>query len=136
MSETKLIIDGARLDEVLRSPAGIIGVWLIERCQVVQTAARHQAPEKTGCLKGSIVKRFEETATGLQMRIQSDTAPCDPRHESYGLYVHEGTGPHNIPGAFGIPAPFGVGGRFDGMFHPGHPQPNRFLSDNLPLVLQ
>ena len=33
--------------------------------------------------------------------------------------LEEGSGPHDIPGAFGIPAPFGVGGRFDGKFHPG-----------------
>jgi len=33
--------------------------------------------------------------------------------------VASGTQPHNIPGAFGYKPPFGVGGRFAGLFHPG-----------------
>jgi hypothetical protein len=34
-------------------------------------------------------------------------------------WVESDTQPHNIPGAFGRPAPFGEGGRFSGYFHPG-----------------
>lgn len=133
MSDVKLIIDGAKLAELLRSPSGPVGVYLIERATVVQQAAKQQAPRVTGCLEDSIVKRFEETPEGLAVRIVSDTTPCSPSRTGYSLYVHEGTGPHNIPGAFGIPAPFGVGGRFGGMFHPGN-RPNRFLADNLRLI--
>jgi hypothetical protein len=41
------------------------------------------------------------------------------------LLVH-GTPPHNIPGAFGFPPPFGTVGKYDGMFHPGT-RPNDFV---------
>jgi len=40
-------------------------------------------------------------------------------------WVQDGTAAHNIPGAFGIPPPFGTSGRFDGRFHPGT-KPNPF----------
>lgn len=78
---------------------------------------------------------MESDGVELAVRITADTTPCSPTRTSYALFIHEGTAPHNIPGAFGIPAPFGVGGQFDGFFHPGHPEANRFLSDNLPLAL-
>lgn len=130
MDDVKLIIDGAKLAELLRSPTGPVGVWLIERAELVKTAAQELAPVDTGCLRDSIVKRFAEDPTGLSVIIASDTSPCSPTHESYSLVVHEGSAPHDIPGAFGIPAPFGVGGRFDGMFHPGH-APVPFLRDAL-----
>ncbi len=132
----KLIIDGAAMAELLRSPSGPVGRHLIERSTMVQMAARRQAPRRTGCLQDSIVKRAEMYGDELAIRIQSDTTSCSPSRTSYSLFVHEGTQPHDIPGAFGIPAPFGVGGRFDGKFHPGHPAPNRFLSDNLHLATE
>jgi hypothetical protein len=106
----------------------------MERATVVQTAARQQAPIRTGCLRESIVKRVEKIGDEVAVRIVSDTTPCSASRTSYSLFVHEGTGPHDIPGAFGIPVPFGVGGRFDGKFHPGT-KANRFLADNLHLAL-
>src|SRR5689334_7592171 len=37
------------------------------------------------------------------------------------LYYVYGTVPHDIPGAWGRPLPFGIGGRFgDNKFHPGN----------------
>lgn len=119
--------------ELLHSPAGPIARHLIERATKVQMAARAQAPRRTGCLQESIVKRVETHGGEIAIRIVSDTTPCSPSRTSYSLYVHEGTVPHDIPGAFGIPSPFGIGGRFDGKFHPGT-APNRFLTDNLHLA--
>jgi hypothetical protein len=114
-----LIIDGAALEEILQSPAGPVGVFMLERGELVKNAARGLAPVDTGCLRDSIVKRFADTGGGLSVLIQSDTSPCSPTHESYSLFVHEGTVAHNIPNAFGYGPDFGIGGRFGGMFHPG-----------------
>jgi hypothetical protein len=136
MSDVKLVVDGARMEELLRSPTGPVGRMLIERATRVQMAARQQAPERTGCLRSSIVKRYEDQPDGLAVRIVADTTPCSPRRTSYALFIHEGTRPHNIPNAFGYGSTFGIGGRFDELFHPGHPQPNRFLSDNLHLAVE
>jgi hypothetical protein len=132
-ADFRLIMDGAALAYLLRSPAGPVGRFLTERATVVQAAAKQQAPRRTGCLQDSIVKRFESDGDQMAIRIVSDTSPCSPEHKSYSLFVHEGTAPHDIPGAFGIPAPFGVGGRFGGKFHPGHGA-NRFLADSLHLA--
>lgn len=129
----KLIIDGAKMAELLRSPSGPVGRHLIERATRVQSAAKQQAPRRTGCLQDSIVKRAETLGVELAIRIQSDTTPCSPKRISYSLFVHNGTEPHDIPGAWGHPLPFGIGGRFAGKFHPGT-GPNRFLSDNLHLA--
>lgn len=44
-------------------------------------------------------------------------------------FLEEGTKPHDIPGAFGYPLPFGVGGRFGGKFHPGSAKHKGFISN-------
>lgn len=134
--EFKLIIDGAALAALLRSPAGPVGRHLIERATVVQAAARQMiAPHnRTGCLEGSLVKRSETLDGELAIRIQSDTTSCSASRTSYSLYVHDGTTPHDIPGAFGLPAPFGIGGQFDGKFHPGTTAVP-FLRDTLDLAV-
>lgn len=43
--------------------------------------------------------------------------------------LEEGSKPHDIPGAFGKPNPFGIGGRFDGRFHPGSGKHAGFIKD-------
>lgn len=132
---TRLILDGAAMAELLRSPSGPVGRHLIERATVVQAGARQiLAPHrKTGCLEDSLVKRAETVAGELAIRLVSDTTSCSERRESYSLVVHNGSVAHDIPGAFGIPAPFGIGGRFDGKFHPGT-KAVPFLRDALPLA--
>lgn len=131
--EFKIVWDGAAMAELLRSPAGPIGRDMIIRSTRVQTRARQIiAPHRrSGCLDGSIVKRAETLDGELAIRIQSDTTSCSESRTSYGLFVHNGTDPHDIPGAFGIPAPFGIGGQFGGHFHPGT-KPIPFLRDALP----
>ena len=97
MSDVKIVWDGARLAELLRSPTGPVGVHLISRGEVVKQAARAKAPVKTGCLQGSIEKRVEENpATGFLIRIVSDTTPCSPERKSYSLFVHNGTKEHVV----------------------------------------
>ncbi|MGO9960471.1 MAG: hypothetical protein ACLP50_31605, partial [Solirubrobacteraceae bacterium] len=112
----KLIIDGAALAEILHSPSGPVGRDLIVRATRVQMRARQilGPHRKTGCLEDSLVKRAETFGGELAIRIQSDTTSCSERRESYSLFVHEGTPAHDIPGAFGYPPPFGIGGRFEG----------------------
>lgn len=135
MADVKLVLDGARMAVLLRSPTGPAGRHVIERAEIVKQAAKSRARRRTGCLQDSIVKRVEENpASGFVVRIVSDTTPCSPERKSYSLFVHEGTKPHDIPGAFGYPAPFGIGGRFDGKFHPGG-RANPFLRDALPLAI-
>src|ERR1700733_1856102 len=69
----KLMIDGAARADILHAPAVIVGRMLIERSTRVQMAAKAQAPRRTGCLQGSIVKRAESLGDELAIRIQSDT---------------------------------------------------------------
>lgn len=47
----------------------------------------------------------------------------------YVEYLEEGTAPHDIPRAFGRALPFGIGGRFDGKFHPGSTKHKGFIKD-------
>lgn len=47
----------------------------------------------------------------------------------YAPSLEDGSRPHDIPHAFGEPLPFGIGGRFDGKFHPGSKKHMGFISD-------
>lgn len=87
-------------------------------------------PYKTGKLKFHATFGTMWTPTCYRIHFDSTVAP-------YVEYLEEGTGPHNIPNAFGFASPgrkvrlkngqikyipipnFGIGGRFNGMFHPG-----------------
>ena len=130
MSDVKIIWDGAVLEEIMHGPFGIIGTWMFGRSEIVKRAAVLQCNKKTGRLSRGILKRpVEATAGGLEMRIIA-TAKDPKTGVDYAAYVHEGTAPHDIPNAFGWGETFGIGGRFDGKFHPGY-KGNKFLSDNL-----
>lgn len=78
-------------------------------------------PYKTGRLK------FHATSGGMysddtyRIHFSGTVAP-------YVEYLEEGTSPHDIPRAFGRPLPFGIGGRFDGKFHPGSTKHKGFIS--------
>ena len=126
----KLIMDGATMHELLASPSGPLGLFMLERGEIAKTLAKGNVQDMTeahsGCLQASIVKRFATDGPLLSVIIQSDTSPCSPDHRSYSLMVHEGTRAHNIPNAFGWGPTFGIGGRFDGLFHPGT-SPRPFL---------
>lgn len=62
--------------------------------------------------RGPVVRTLTITGhSAYSVKVSTDD-PIAP-------YVEWNTRPHNIPGAFGRPYPFGIGGRFKGLFHPG-----------------
>ena len=77
-------------------------------------------PYKTGKLKFHATIGSMFTPTCYRIHFASTVAP-------YVEYLEEGTGPHNIPRAFGRPLPFGTSGRFNGMFHPGSTKHKDFI---------
>lgn len=79
-------------------------------------------PYKTGNLKFNATQGAMYDATTFRIHFDSSVAP-------YVEYLEEGTDPHDIPHAFGRPLPFGIGGRFDGKFHPGSRKHQGFIKD-------
>lgn len=145
---TKVVLDGAKMAAVMHGPTGPVARHLIERAEQFKQKARQQARghygtnPRSGCLENSIVKRVEfGGAHGIEIRVVSDTSPCSPTHESYSLFVHEGTKPHLIEGnpllAFHWDhGPDGPGTYFfQRVNHPGT-KPNRFFTDNLPMFVR
>ena len=80
-------------------------------------------PYMTGNLKFNATSGVLLNPNTYLIRFDSTVAP-------YVQYLEEGTGPHDIPGAFGRPLPFGIGGQFDGKFHPGSTKHKGFISNN------
>ena len=143
MAEVKLVVDGARMAELLRGPSGPVFRHLAERATVVQMAARAKAPRRTGCLQASIVKRVEENPiSGFAIRIVADTRPCSPKRISYALFVEEGTKPHEIKakgdGVLAFHWDHGPNGPglyfFKSVQHPGT-KGVHFMRDALPLAV-
>ena len=65
----KLIIDGLAVENMLHSPDGLIGRYMIGKSQVVQNAAIRDCPKRTGRLSESIVKRFYDSDEGFTVVI-------------------------------------------------------------------
>ena len=78
-------------------------------------------PYKTGRLKNEATSGQMYMDNVYRIHFSSLVAP-------YVEYLEEGTRPHDIPGAFGKKLPFGIGGRFDGKFHPGSTKHKGFIS--------
>jgi len=140
-----LVIDGAVVAQMLRSPTGPVGRMLIERATRFQMAAKRQlAPHrKSGCLEDTITKRWEHIGGELAIRVVADSSPCSPTRQSYSLFVHEGTEPHTIYAKSpDKPLTFywALGPRGAGVYsfakveHPGT-APIAFFRDNLPLLV-
>ena len=53
----------------------------------------------------------------------------DSKIAPYVEALEEGSKPHDIPGAFGRDFPFGLGGKFNGKFHPGSTKHKGFIKD-------
>lgn len=79
-------------------------------------------PYQSGHLKFDATKGAPLDNTTYRIHFDSSVAPYIP-------YLEEGTDPHDIPRAFGRPLPFGIGGRFDGKFHPGSRKHVGFIKD-------
>lgn len=138
MPDVQVILDGAVMAEILRGPAGPVARHVIERATVVQARAKELAPVRTGCLRSSIVKRYEHVDGEFAVRIQSDTTSCSPERKSYSLYIHEGTRPHVIrPRKPGGVLRFEMHGEVVFARHVNHPgtRANPFLRDALPLAV-
>lgn len=88
----RLIIDGQRMEELLRSPQGPVFRHLIRVGDKVIVVAKANIKEKTGRdgkLSRSIVKRNFEGPTGPGVAVIAG-AGLNPQ---YASYYHEGNGP-------------------------------------------
>ncbi|MDE1904834.1 MAG: hypothetical protein KGH75_00095 [Rhodospirillales bacterium] len=146
----RLIIDGARMAELLRGPKGAVFSSLTRRGDMLIHLAQTQilTTKKTrddeARLEASIVKRMSESETGLVCTVIAG-AGLSP---NYAYWVHEGNGP---PGGriYATNHKFLVFEGRDGseVFVSNAPtrnrpqggvatsKPNRYLSDNLPKVM-
>lgn len=79
-------------------------------------------PYKTGKLKFEATQGRMYESNTYRIHFDSSIAP-------YVQYLEEGTEPHDIPRAFGKPLPFGIGGRFNGKFHPGSKKHVGFIKE-------
>ena len=79
-------------------------------------------PYKTGNLKFNATSGRMISQDTYLIHFDSTIAP-------YVAALEEGSSPHDIPGAFGRDYPFGIGGRFDGKFHPGSTKHKGFISE-------
>ena len=93
-------------------------------------------PYKTGHLRDDATSGDMFNSTTYLIKFDGDIAP-------YIEYLEEGTKPHDIPFAFigkgnwkwwypfgdGVPFLFGMGGRFNGKFHPGSTKHKNFIKD-------
>lgn len=93
-------------------------------------------PYKTGHLRDDATSGDMFNSTTYLIKFDGDVAP-------YIEYLEEGTKPHDIPFAFigkgnwkwwypfgdGVPFLFGMGGRFNGKFHPGSTKHKNFIKD-------
>lgn len=79
-------------------------------------------PYKTGNLK------FNATS-GRMISDKTYLIHFDGTIAPYVAALENGSTPHDIPGAFGKDFPFGIGGKFDGKFHPGSKKHQGFISN-------
>lgn len=93
-----------------------------ETAQDIWADTVNEANYRTGNFITSItidpVKTENNTVSTV---IGSDLMVTSKAGNSYnlGYLLEHGTNPHDIPNAFGYGEWFGIGGRFDGKFHPG-----------------
>lgn len=82
-------------------------------------------PYDTGNLSRNVKATTRTTKSGIEeIRITLSGAKSKV---PYAVYLEEGTSPHDIPNAFGRGEMFGIGGRFDGKFHPGSTKHKNFI---------
>lgn len=79
-------------------------------------------PYKTGNLKFNATSGRMISQNTYLIHFDGTIAP-------YVAALENGSTPHDIPGAFGRDYPFGIGGRFDGKFHPGSTKHKGFISE-------
>lgn len=137
--EVKFVMDNNALDGLLRGPNGAVYVDMLRRCEILQNAARMQIPYgfgdsgPSGHLKDSIVKRIYGSPSGEEL-VAVWVGSEHPR----AMLHHEGTQPHTIEATNNKPMVFEIDGIKVFAMTVNHPgtQPNRYLTDNLPLIAQ
>ena len=105
-----------RIEPTMKFPLEQVGNRVTE---VIKSASWF--PYKTGKLKYHATSGQMYFDDVYRIHFSGAVAP-------YVEYLEEGTSPHDIPRAFGKPIPFGIGGRFDGKFHPGSTKHKGFIS--------
>lgn len=95
-------------------------------------------PYKSGHLRDDATSGDMVTNTTYLIKFNGGSAPGGA---PYLQYLEEGTTAHDIPNAFGWgdkkrnpytkEFPFGVGGRFNGFFHPGSTKHYHFIQDKV-----
>ena len=84
-------------------------------------------PVKTGFMRDCATYCYQMpslfNSSTACLKFDSAIAPYIP-------FLEEGTKEHNIPNAFGNGPFFGIGGRFNGKFHPGSKNHVGFISIN------
>ena len=104
-----------------------------EKC-LARTKQDSAFPFRTGTLKNKATNGFLVNQNTYCINFSSTIAP-------YVVYLQEGTRPHDIPFAFvgkgnwvwwypykdGVPFLMGMGGRFNGKFHPGSTKHKGFI---------
>jgi hypothetical protein len=121
--------DPGEWDRYFDNPVGPVGRHLSRRGTAISAAAKAQVGVRTGALRASIHMRHFRDPRGQYVRVGSDLP--------YAYDHHEGTKPHLIRPTRAEKLRFvskGVLVMTHLVRHPGTP-PNRFLSDNLHLVL-
>lgn len=83
MSDYKLVLDQAALNDALRGPNGVVWRATVNACQQVKNAARAFAPVNQGGLRASI---------DYEIRQENGPAGYVGSGLKYAVYVHEGTG--------------------------------------------
>lgn len=79
-------------------------------------------PYKSGNLKFNATSGKMLSNDTYVITFNSEIAP-------YVASLEEGSVPHDIPNAFGKGENFGIGGNYDGKFHPGSTKHKGFISD-------
>lgn len=124
-----MVWDYQELDRLLKQRTGVVGRDLEARAIRVMWAAKAQAGIGTGRLKLSIHISHEREVTGQAFRVGSPL--------QYALVHHEGSPPRVIVSKMGRILRFFRRGNVVFAHSVVQPaiKPNRYLTDNLPLVL-
>jgi hypothetical protein len=95
--------------------------WIDGASPTIIAALKLEAPYRAGPgthLRDRIFSERHSSIGGVEAVFDTDRSPL-------AKWILGGTKPHDIPNAFGWGPTFGIGGRFEGKFHPGT-RPNDF----------
>ncbi len=129
MALANVVIYKAELDFLLNNPSGDVGRYLAKKGRLITAAAKAQVGVRTGALRASIHMRHLRDSRGQFVKIGSNL--------NHALMHHEGTRPHVITANRARVLRYVTKGRVvyaHAVMHPGT-KPNRYLTDNLRLVL-